>query len=130
MQYWQLLRHPWYVHWYTGQKNIICYETRIGIFNLQSAPQYRPHSPPIPPLILNIAVRKRGKFDFGHHFALFTMAIFLKKYTFFLDCIFLARREARIIFKKMSKTDLPFRFCKIVLRNTLFILGTEMVVCL
>ena len=30
----------------------------------------------------------------------------------------------------MSKTDLPFRFCKIVLRNTLFILGTEMVVCL
>ena len=29
------------------------------------------------------------------------------------------------IFKKMSKTDLPFRFCKIELRNTLFIFGRK-----
>ena len=31
--------------------------------------------------------------------------------------------------KKLSKTDLPFRFCKIGLRNTLFIFGRKMVVC-
>ena len=28
-------------------------------------------------------------------------------------------------FQKMSKTDLPFRFCKIELRNTLFIFGRK-----
>ena len=31
--------------------------------------------------------------------------------------------------QKLSKTDLPFRFCKIGLRNTLFIFGRKMVVC-
>ena len=37
-----------------------------------------------------------------------------------------ARRELRIIFKKeLSKTDLPFRFCKIGLRYTLFIFGRK-----
>ena len=29
----------------------------------------------------------------------------------------------------MSKTDLPFKFCKIGLKNTLFIFGRKMVVC-
>ena len=29
----------------------------------------------------------------------------------------------------LYKTDLPFRFCKIGLRNTLFIFGRKMVVC-
>ena len=28
-----------------------------------------------------------------------------------------------------SKTDLPFKFCKIGLKNTLFISGSKMVVC-
>ena len=33
---------------------------------------------------------------------------------------------ARIIFKKeLSKTDLPFKFCKIGLKNTLFIFGRK-----
>ena len=38
----------------------------------------------------------------------------------------------RIVFKKiLSKTDLPFRFCKIGLRNySLFIFGMKEVVCL
>ena len=31
--------------------------------------------------------------------------------------------------KKLSKTDLPFKFCKIGLKNTLFISGRKMVVC-
>ena len=31
--------------------------------------------------------------------------------------------------KKLSETDLPFRFCKTGLRNTLFIFGRKMVVC-
>ena len=31
----------------------------------------------------------------------------------------------RIIFFKLSKTDLPFRFCKMWLRNTLFIFGRK-----
>ena len=42
----------------------------------------------------------------------------------------LIRLVKRIIFKKnLSKTDLPFRFCKIGLKNTLFIFGKKMVVC-
>ena len=32
-------------------------------------------------------------------------------------------------FQKVSKTDLPFRFCKTGLQNTLFIFGRKMVVC-
>ena len=31
--------------------------------------------------------------------------------------------------KKFSKTDLPFIFCKIGLRNSLFIFGRKMVIC-
>ena len=31
--------------------------------------------------------------------------------------------------KNLSKTDLPFNFCKIGLKNTLFIFGRKMVVC-
>ena len=38
----------------------------------------------------------------------------------------LFRLVERIILKrKLSKTDLPFRFCKIGLRNTLFIFGIK-----
>ena len=39
-----------------------------------------------------------------------------------------ARREDHFQ-KKLSKTDLPFKFCKIGLKNTLFIFGRKMVVC-
>ena len=36
------------------------------------------------------------------------------------------RLVERIIFKKkLSKTDLPFKFCKIGLKNTLFIFGRK-----
>ena len=42
----------------------------------------------------------------------------------------LVRVEIRGSFsKKLSKTELTFRFCKIGLRNTLFICGSKMVVC-
>ena len=34
-------------------------------------------------------------------------------------------RRADHFFKKLSKTHLPFRFCKIGLRNTLFIFGRK-----
>ena len=68
---------------------------------------------------------ERGKFDFDHHFALLTN--FLKLYISF--CLLessLFRLVERIIFKKnVSKTDLLFRFCKIGLRNTLFIFGRK-----
>ena len=46
-----------------------------------------------------------------------------------------ARREDHFQKKKLSKTvktvktDLPFKFCKIGLKNTLFISGRKMVVC-
>ena len=45
-----------------------------------------------------------------------------------------ARREDHFQKKKLSKTDLPFKFCKIGLKNTLFIFGRKkwsfVVVCL
>ena len=52
--------------------------------------------------ILRSGESERGKFDFDHYFA--------SK-------------------KNLSKTDLPFKFCKIGLKNTLFISGRKMVVC-
>ena len=54
--------------------------------------------------------------------------------TFWRDRIFClvasdsARREDHFQ-KKLSKTDLLFKFCKIGLKNTLFIFGRKMVVC-
>ena len=36
-----------------------------------------------------------------------------------------ARRQEDHFQKKMSKTDLPFKFCKIGLKNTLFIFGRK-----
>ena len=40
-----------------------------------------------------------------------------------------ARREDHFQKKNLFKTDLPFKFCKIGLKNTLFISGRKMVVC-
>ena len=72
---------------------------------------------------------RRGKLDLDHHFAFLT--IFLKRYNLFLDDIFFnsAHREHHFQKKRMSETDLLFRFCKIELGNTLFIFGRKMVVC-
>ena len=48
---------------------------------------------------------------------------------FFLVASFSARRDSRGSFSKnLSKTDLPSRFCKIGLRNALFISGRQTVV--
>ena len=70
----------------------------------------------------NSAVWERCKFDFGHYCAILT--IFLKNITFCLTASFWARREDHFQ-RKFSKTDLPFGFCKIGLRNTLFIFGRK-----
>ena len=40
-----------------------------------------------------------------------------------------ARQEDHFQKKKLFKTDLPFKFCKIGLKNTLFISGRKIVVC-
>ena len=58
---------------------------------------------------------ERGKFNYDHNFS--------------------ARQEDHLKKKKVSITDLPFRFCKIGLKNTLFIFGRKngrlfVVVCL
>ena len=49
---------------------------------------------------------ERGKFDFDHHIA------FLNAIEPFAS-LHLCRLVERIILKKLSKTDFPFRFCKI-----------------
>ena len=66
----------------------------------------------------------RQRIYFNHHFAFLTS---WKDRPFCLVASFLA--VERIIFKKinLSKTDLLFRFCKIGLRNTLFIFSRKMV---
>ena len=69
---------------------------------------------------------ERGKFDFDHHFAFLTGSS-LK------DRIFAWRHLCQlvkwIIFKrKFVQNGSSFRFCKIGLRNTLFIFGRKMVV--
>ena len=67
---------------------------------------------------------ERGKFDFDHHFAFLTD--FLKRYNFLLAGIFFGSIAKRSFSKRfLFKTGLPFRFCKIGLRNTLFIFGEK-----
>ena len=61
----------------------------------------------------------KGKFDFDHHFALLTN---LASLLFYFILFWLVER---IIFFKLFKTDLPFRFCKIGLGKTLFIFGRK-----
>ena len=66
---------------------------------------------------------REGKFDFDHHFAFLTNL--LKRQNFLLSAILFSSSKESISKKKLSKTDLPFRFCKIGLRNTLFIFGRK-----
>ena len=54
---------------------------------------------------------------------------FLKIYNFLLNGIWFSSSRGSFSKKKLSKTDLPFKFCKIGLKNTLFISGRKMVVC-
>ena len=74
---------------------------------------------------------REGKFDFDHHFAFLTNL--LKRQNFLLSAILFSSSKGSISKKNLSKTDLPFRFCKIGLRNTLFIFVRKkwsFVVCL
>ena len=64
-----------------------------------------------------------GKSDFDHHFAFLTN--FLKRQNFLLSDILFGSSRGSFSKKDLSKTDLPFRFCKIGLRNTLFIFGRK-----
>ena len=71
---------------------------------------------------------REGKFDFDHHFAL--MTVFLRRFkNFLLGGIFFGSSKGSFSKKDLTKTDLPFRFCKIGLRNTVFIFGRKIVVC-
>ena len=54
---------------------------------------------------------------------------FLKGKHFAVGVSLSARREDHFQ-KKLSKMDFPFRFCKIGLRNILFIFGRKMIVCI
>ena len=70
----------------------------------------------------NFAVEwERGKFDFDHYFAILTN--FLKRQHFLLSGIWFGSSNG--LKKNLSKTDLPFKFCKIGLKNTLFIFGRK-----
>ena len=51
--------------------------------------------------VQEIAIRKRGKFNFDHTFVFLT--IFLKKYTFFLDCIFFGSLRESLKNKNMRQ---------------------------
>ena len=66
---------------------------------------------------------ERGKFDFDHYFAILTN--FLKRQHFLLSGIWFGSSKGSFSKKKLSKTDLPFKFCKIGLKNTLFIFGRK-----
>ena len=72
--------------------------------------------------ILRSGEWERGKFDFDHHFGFLTN--FLKRYNFLLGGILFGSSRGSFS-KKLSKTDLPFKFCKIGLKNTLFIFGRK-----
>ena len=69
--------------------------------------------------LLKRKIVQSGELDFDHHFAFLTN--FLKRYNFLLSDILLGSSRGSFSKKKLCKTDLPFRFCKIGLRNTLFL---------
>ena len=76
----------------------------------------------------NFAVEwEGGKFDFDHYFAILTN--FPKRQHFLGSGIWFGSSKGSFSKKNLSKTDLPFKFCKIGLKNTLFIFGRKMVVC-
>ena len=83
--------------------------------------------PPLKGKILRSGEWERGKFDFDHYFAFLTN--FLKIENFLLNGIWFSSSRGSFSKKNLSKTDLPFKFCKIGLKNTLFISGRKMVVC-
>ena len=73
----------------------------------------------------NIAVWRvrEGKFDFDHYFAFLTN--FLQIKNFLLSGILFGSSRGLFSIKNLSKMDFSFRFCKIGLRNTLFIFGRK-----
>ena len=77
--------------------------------------------------ILRSGEWERGKFEFDYYFAFLTN--FLKKKNFLLSGISFNSSRGSFFKKNLSKTDHPFKFCKIGLKNTLFIFGRKMVVC-
>ena len=58
----------------------------------------------------HFAVRKRGKLVFNHQMVTI-LTIFLKRQNFLLDSIFFDSLKENHFQKRMSKLDLPFRFC-------------------
>ena len=66
---------------------------------------------------------EKGKFNFDHHFAFLTN--FLKIQNFLLSGILFGSSRGSFSKNNLSITDLPFRFCKIGLTNTLFIFGRK-----
>ena len=73
--------------------------------------------------ILRSGEWERGKFDFDHYFAFLTN--FLQIKNFLLSGILFGSSRGLFSIKNLSKMDFSFRFCKIGLRNTLFIFGRK-----
>ena len=73
--------------------------------------------------ILRSGEWERGKFDFNHYFAFLTN--FLNRSNLLLGGIWFGSSIWSFSKKKLSKTDIPFKFFKIGLKNTLFIFGRK-----